>query len=354
MTEIVDNRTANYSILQPDLANYQEDDIIRIIGAFALIDALLKQISDTAAAKAPASHGHEIVDVTGLSDALAGKLAASWRPALDELTDVDVAAGANGQYLKKVGSNWIAANVQLGDVTGFQDTVNALIDDAISNLVNGSPAALDTLQELAAALGNDPAFANTMATAMGNRLRFDAAQVLTGPQKAQGLTNLGVSAAAQALLVLADAASIFASIKQGASDAATGVVELATPTEAAAGADTSRAVTPAGVAAAIAALTPPGLGVGQTWYYPSRSIGTNYQNLTGRSIEVNVTVTTTAGGSFGLQISNDGTLWYSIASVGVPSITAAMSMVVPNNAYYRVIGEGGSIYIWSELSGYYG
>lgn len=63
---------------------------------------------------------------------------------------------------------------------------------AISNLVDGSPAALDTLNELAAAIGDDPNFATTMSTALGNRVRVDAAQAFTEPQKVQGRANLDV------------------------------------------------------------------------------------------------------------------------------------------------------------------
>ncbi len=53
--------------------------------------------------------------------------------------------------------------------SGYQsaDQVNA----AISNLVNGSPAALDTLQELATALGNDPNFATTVSNLIGTKAK---------------------------------------------------------------------------------------------------------------------------------------------------------------------------------------
>jgi hypothetical protein len=60
--------------------------------------------------------------------------------------------------------------------------------------------------------------------------------------------------AANNLSDVGNAATAFGNIKQAASETATGVVELATVAEAEAGADTTRAVTPAGVAAAIAAL----------------------------------------------------------------------------------------------------
>lgn len=63
---------------------------------------------------------------------------------------------------------------------------------AVSALVNGAGSTLDTLNELAAALGNDPNYATTIATALGNRVRFDAAQTLTAPQQAQACANIGV------------------------------------------------------------------------------------------------------------------------------------------------------------------
>lgn len=54
----------------------------------------------------------------------------------------------------------------------------------------GVPSALDTLDELAAALADDANYAATITTALGNRVRVDAAQVFTAPQKAQGKANL--------------------------------------------------------------------------------------------------------------------------------------------------------------------
>ena len=70
--------------------------------------------------------------------------------------------------------------------------VDTAIAAAIAALVDSSPAALNTLDELAAALGDDPNFATTVATALGNRIRYDAAQTLTGPQKAQAQANIGL------------------------------------------------------------------------------------------------------------------------------------------------------------------
>ncbi len=66
------------------------------------------------------------------------------------------------------------------------------ITAAKNALTSGAAAALDTLSELAAALGNDANFASTITTALGYRLRFDAVQTLTTEQKTQACANLGI------------------------------------------------------------------------------------------------------------------------------------------------------------------
>lgn len=96
-----------------------------------------------------------------------------------------------------------AVNALLGDIlttstakTWSVDRINTAIAAASiqtkNDLVNGSAAALDTLKELADALGGDANFAATTAAALGKRLRFDAAQVLSAPEKAQACANIGV------------------------------------------------------------------------------------------------------------------------------------------------------------------
>ncbi len=72
--------------------------------------------------------------------------------------------------------------------------VKDYVDTQITNLIDGSPTALDTLNELAAALGDDASFSTTITTALGKRLRFDASQSLSSGEITQALTNLGISA----------------------------------------------------------------------------------------------------------------------------------------------------------------
>lgn len=64
---------------------------------------------------------------------------------------------------------------------------------AVTNaLTDGAASTLDTLNELATALGNDPDFATTIATGLSNRVRFDAAQTLDAAQKTQACGNIGI------------------------------------------------------------------------------------------------------------------------------------------------------------------
>lgn len=101
--------------------------------------------------------------------------------------------------------NWLHAEVQAlaGDAAGINDEttstsstwsstkISTEISDAIDALVAGAPDALDTLQELAEALQNNEGEIESILTGLNNRVRFDAAQSLTGPQQAQARSNIG-------------------------------------------------------------------------------------------------------------------------------------------------------------------
>ena len=61
----------------------------------------------------------------------------------------------------------------------------------VNALTSASPETLDTLAEIATALGADPNFAATMTAALAARVRFDAAQSLTVGEQAQARSNIG-------------------------------------------------------------------------------------------------------------------------------------------------------------------
>ncbi len=79
-----------------------------------------------------------------------------------------------------------------------QIATTAFVKSAIATLVDSAPAALDTLKELADALGNDPNFSTTMTNALANKQPKD--QVLTdlsGKSVGGILAYLGIKTAAQ-------------------------------------------------------------------------------------------------------------------------------------------------------------
>ena len=106
--------------------------------------------------------------------------------------------------LDNAGTGGVAIDDQAGDgattvtwsADKIHDTIEAAKTAVKNDLTAGAAAALDTLNELAAALGNDPSFAATIAGEIANRVRFDAAQTLTQPQMAQARANIGAQSAA--------------------------------------------------------------------------------------------------------------------------------------------------------------
>lgn len=122
--------------------------------------------------------------------------------ALNTTTKTSLVAAIN-ELMTLIGSAGASINDAAGNgntaVTWSADKIYDSIEaakTAVKNdLVNGAAAALDTLNELAAALNNDPSFATTIAGEIANRVRFDAAQTLTSPQQTQARANIGAAAA---------------------------------------------------------------------------------------------------------------------------------------------------------------
>jgi len=99
-----------------------------------------------------------------------------------------------------------------------------------------------------------------------------------------------------------------------------------------------------------------GLGQGQSWQnlLASRAIGTSYTNTTNRSIEVQVTASSTVAGAFisgyqnGIEIcrvstsESNGVTWQAVA--------ACFSMTVPPGGTYAALQTGAnSLVLWNEL-----
>ncbi len=126
---------------------------------------------------------------------------------LDTTTKTSLVAAVN--ELKGIVDGLSGGGAVINDAAGDGDTTVTWSADRIfdaiaaasaalkNELTNGVGAALDTLAELADALGNDPSFAATIAGEIANRVRYDAAQALSAPQQAQARANIGALGAVE-------------------------------------------------------------------------------------------------------------------------------------------------------------
>lgn len=163
-------QTPNYNIPIPnadaDPSRTINEEFLRLAAAWLIVDALLKTQADGLDGKANSSHGHQMADIAGLVSALSSKLDSNTQFRLDDLSDVDGADAAALNYVLVKGINgiWKASSAiaalgphqhQRGDIVGLDN----YIDGRFSALIGGAPDALNAINELAAAIGNDPNFA---------------------------------------------------------------------------------------------------------------------------------------------------------------------------------------------------
>lgn len=95
--------------------------------------------------------------------------------------------GSGGGSIEQVQADWsetdttdpayIKNKPTIPDVSGLATTDD--VDAAVAALVSSAPATLDTLKELADALGDDPNFATTISTALGNKVDKEAGKGLS-------------------------------------------------------------------------------------------------------------------------------------------------------------------------------
>ena len=113
------------------------------------------------------------------------------------ITDAD---GVAVQFGDKIDMNGNTI-VEVGTAINPTDATNkAYVDQQVANLINGAPGALDTLNELANALGDDAAFSASVTTSLATNATAIAANLVTGTANTSG-----VAANAAAIVVNADA-----------------------------------------------------------------------------------------------------------------------------------------------------
>lgn len=185
-------------------ANAAEADAIAAAATDATTKANAAEAAAISAAAADATTKANAAQAAAISAAAADattKANAAEAAAIayaDALDTDDVAEGTSNLYFTAARAQ--AALSGLYDPAGSASTAEtnakAYADTKVANLVDGAPGLLDTLNELAAALGDDPSFASTISSALGLRVRVDAAQTFNSTQQGTGRSNIGAAAAA--------------------------------------------------------------------------------------------------------------------------------------------------------------
>jgi hypothetical protein len=194
------------------------------------------------------------------------------------------------------------------DTVGTADlNIEAQIDQAIADLVNSAPAALDTLQELSAALGNDSNFATTIANALAGKV--PATRTIT----ASGLVTGGGSL----------------------SDDRTISVPAASQAEAEAGADNTKAMTALRTAQAISARVPAGVS-------PARQIQTSGLATGGGDLSADRTINVPAAAQAEAEAGTDNTK-------AMTPLRTAQAITSQGNAKFQPIPSSSSYPVGSLI-----
>lgn len=133
-------------------------------------------------------HGTDIADIAGLQTALDSKAALSHSHEQSEITGLTAALTTKANATDVYSKTESDARYPLTTVV----YTKAETDTRIQAVIDAAPAALDTLNELAAALGDDPNFAATVTAELG--LKADSADVYTQAQvdtALAGKSNVG-------------------------------------------------------------------------------------------------------------------------------------------------------------------
>jgi microcystin-dependent protein len=202
----------------------------------------------------------------------------------DLTTWAGLTPSANAQSLVTA-ANYAAMRALLDLEAGTDFYAMAAADTAFI-----SPSEIDTSAELRGILGDEVGTGAAMfglVSTMADDLGCTASQIVrrnAGDTLFECATvgGTGDMVAANNLSDVANAATAFGNIKQAATASATGVVELATDAEAITGTDTTRAVTPANVAAVVATIQ--GVPSGVVLPYGGTSLPSGWEWAYGQAV----------------------------------------------------------------------
>jgi hypothetical protein len=167
------------------------------------------------------AEGAAAFDAAGAASSAVGVHAAAADPHPQYLTSAEGVAAFDAAG---AASAAVSTHVAAVDPHADRAFATAAIATAIAGLISSAPGALDTLNELATALGNDPSFATTITNALAGKQPLDsdltAIAALTTTTFGRALLVLADAAAARTALALGTAATTAATAYEPAGAAA--------------------------------------------------------------------------------------------------------------------------------------
>ncbi|SEP03115.1 Phage tail repeat like [Salinihabitans flavidus] len=154
-------------------ATYDTDGDGKVDAAEAADNVPWAGVTGKPASFPPSSHSHSIGQVTGLQAALNARAPLASPSLTGTPTAPTAAAGSSTTQI----------------------ATTAFVKAAVDTLISGAPGALDTLNELAGALGDDPNFATTVTNGLAGKLAR-ASNLADLPDKAAARANLGLGSMA--------------------------------------------------------------------------------------------------------------------------------------------------------------
>ena len=146
--------------------------------------------------KVDAAETADAVPWTGITGKPTSFTASSHAHPSSEITGLDAALAAKAPLASPALTGTPTAPTAIGGANTTQIATTAFVAAAIAALIDGAPGTIDTLNELAAALGDDPNFATTVTNALAGKLAASA-----------DLADLGNTATARGNLGLASMAT---------------------------------------------------------------------------------------------------------------------------------------------------
>jgi hypothetical protein len=126
------------------------------------------------AGKAASAHIHAMADVAGLGGALEGKAASSHAHAMADVAGLGPALDGKAAIASPAFSGTPTSPTAAPGTNSLQIASTAFVRGEVAGLVGSAPAGLDTLGELAAAVGNDPNHAATVTSALAGKQPLDS------------------------------------------------------------------------------------------------------------------------------------------------------------------------------------